>query len=248
MAVVVADAHKQPNVLILQEVGIVGSLCVHKHLKALVHTHVDAGVFEHGTAVSVAKSAGAHAQGLLVLLKKRGVAEQYLAANSRRHAVGYWNATAVLFKVYRIDGKGGCHGLVNGNHFSRGIEVEPVATPFASDQVESGHANNYRLLPIVQNPAGKADGAKVLRPIDALVWLKNGNFELNPANRSARLVGQKVRSGFVDVGNVVSAYHQVLRAHGNFVAEVLLRAVKGCVAVDVFFVGHVGAHGGLPIN
>ena len=100
----------------------------------------------------------------------------------------------------------------------------------------------------MQNPAGKADGAKVLRPIDALVWLKNGNFELDPANRSARLVGQKVGGGLVDVGNVVSAYHQVLGAHGNFVAEVLLRAVKGCVAVDVFFVGHVGAHGGLPIN
>ena len=213
MAVVVADAHKQTNVLILEEVWLVGSLCVHKHLQALVHAHVDAGVFEHGTAVSVAKSAGSHAQGLLVLLKKRGVAEQNLTANSWRHAVGYWNATAIFFKVYRIDSKGGCDGLVNRNHFSRSIEVEPVATPFASDQVESGHANYHRLLPIVKNPSGKADGAKVLRPIDALVGLKNGNFELDPANRSARLVGQQVGGGLVDVGNVVRAYHQVLRAH-----------------------------------
>ena len=99
----------------------------------------------------------------------------------------------------------------------------------------------------MQNPAGKTDGAKVLRAVDALARLKNGNLELYPANRSARLVRQKVGGGFVDVGNVVRAYHQVLRAHGNFVAEVLLRAVKGCVAVDVFFVGHVGAHRGLTV-
>ena len=107
LAVVVADAHKQADVAVAKLVGVAGGLSVHKELHALVHAHVDAGVFEDRPGVAVAKSARAHAQRLLVLLEQRGVAQQHLAAQARRHLVHHRHPSAVLLEVDGVDGKGG---------------------------------------------------------------------------------------------------------------------------------------------
>ena len=179
---VTAESHKRCQITIVQGRAIWPSLCVHKHLQALVHPHVEIDVAVCRPRVAILEPANGELKRLLIQSALVRGAHIDFTQNARRGHVRHRLAVAVFLNVHRRNVEGRRRGIIWLNLLWPGKRLQ-VPPPLPANQLQPRKPQRHRLREPLQEHPNEPDGPEIRDATDLPIELPNRNFELIPPDR-----------------------------------------------------------------
>ena len=219
------------------------------HLQVVKLTQVVRGALVDSTRVAIRQIHHLHGHRLLVLLVNLGGhTVSRLTDNARRQHVRNRRAAGVLFIANRSHVEGAFAVVLSGQVVTILAQAQVIGAPIATYQLECGQTTDNRLLELTHENTHETDGIESRHVVHHFVRIMNRDAELIPLRCRTIAVGQRVRTTFIHVVDIVLAHHHLVRSQVDNILIITLIFAQSVIVVHILHIGDIGGGGGVTLG